>query len=298
MAVLAVLAALLVQAVISARGAARRVACASNLRQLGVALQSYAADINAFPPGMTGNGYAVHSMLLPYIDQSILYDSVNFQVNVRRALRQDGCNITAYRTAVTLYLCPADRGADGRVGWTNYAGNRGSGVQTFGYNGAFSLELQGLIGFAAFRDGTSNTVSMSEWTLGPQTATEPRSRRWTFATARVRSGPNELEDFAADCGGIDPATAKLALLIKGRGWIRGDVSYTLYNHVLGPGQLSCTNGDLVQQGAWTAGSLHPSGVNVLFVDGHTRLISNSIALPVWRAIASRDGGETIADGSL
>jgi hypothetical protein len=34
----------------------------------------------------------------------------------------------------------------------------------------------------------------------------------------------------------------------------------------------------------------------LFADGHVRLISDSVALPVWRAL-SRDGNEPVSDAA-
>ena len=40
-------------------------------------------------------------------------------------------------------------------------------------------------------------------------------------------------------------------------------------------------------------SYHPSGVNVLLMDGSVRFVSNSIALPTWRALGTRAGGEVV-----
>ena len=56
LAVIAVLAALLLPAFSRARASARRSTCASNLRQIGAALQLYTADANGFfPPTVAGN---------------------------------------------------------------------------------------------------------------------------------------------------------------------------------------------------------------------------------------------------
>jgi prepilin-type processing-associated H-X9-DG protein len=41
----------------------------------------------------------------------------------------------------------------------------------------------------------------------------------------------------------------------------------------------------------TARSYHSGGVNVLFVDGSTRFINDSIDLSAWRGLATRAGGE-------
>ena len=43
--------------------------------------------------------------------------------------------------------------------------------------------------------------------------------------------------------------------------------------------------------AITSRSYHSGGVNVMFMDGSTRFISNSIDLATWRALATPAGGE-------
>ena len=45
--------------------------------------------------------------------------------------------------------------------------------------------------------------------------------------------------------------------------------------------------------AVTARSYHPDIVNILLTDGSTRSISDSAALPVWRALGTRDGVEIV-----
>jgi len=39
------------------------------------------------------------------------------------------------------------------------------------------------------------------------------------------------------------------------------------------------------------GSRHPAGVNMLFVDGHTQFIRESLSLQVWSALGTQAGGE-------
>jgi prepilin-type processing-associated H-X9-DG protein len=43
-----------------------------------------------------------------------------------------------------------------------------------------------------------------------------------------------------------------------------------------------------------ARSFHPGGVNVLYGDGHVAFVKDSIAVSVWRALGTRNGGELLS----
>ena len=92
-AIIAVLIALLLPAVQQAREAARRTQCKNNLKQIGLALHNYHDNYNALPPGWIGvtnggpdiyglNGWGWASRILPQIDQSPLYNQLNFLVKI------------------------------------------------------------------------------------------------------------------------------------------------------------------------------------------------------------------------
>ena len=41
-------------------------------------------------------------------------------------------------------------------------------------------------------------------------------------------------------------------------------------------------------------SRHPGGVNTLFGDGTVRFVKDTVSLPTWRALGTRNGGEIIS----
>lgn len=291
-AVIGALASLLIVAVQAAREAARRATCTNNLRQIGIAVHSYSAAINQFPSAINGWGFSLHAMLLPYLEQTDVYNALNFQ----QPARSGRGNYSFQSLTLSSFLCPSDP-REQRRGNNNYMGNRGSGVQKFGYNGAFPLEFTGPINWSDFTDGTATTALMSEWITGIASGGSSSPLRFTFETEHPLLRADELDQFARLCAEARVGRNKISPLLKGETWLVGDLSFTLYTHVLGINGNSCTNGTLVQEGAWTAGSFHGAGANLMYADGHVGYVRQSINLETWRALGSRNGGEVI-DGSL
>ncbi len=288
-AIMAILAGLLLSGVQAAREASRRMQCASNFHQFGVAMQTFASARKMLPPGASENGLSLHVSLLPQMEATALYDRFDLRV-----YPSDPRNYDISKTIVSGFVCPSDGGWDASpVLATNYVGNSGSGVQTYGYNGVFRhMQNGGPILPRDVQDGLSTTAAMSEVRVGDGSMDRLR----TIWTATRNDGESELDRFAESCrthrGGLGDAWS------LGRFWIHGDLSSTLYNHILAPNQNSCTNGTRVQQGAYTAGSFHPGGVNVLFADGHVSFVSSSVDQAVWRSLGSRNGREPVSDSFL
>ena len=134
-AIIAVLIALLLPAVQAAREAARRAQCVNNLKQIGLALHNYHSSINALPwdhgPG-GWNEWSGMTMLLPYMEQQPLYNTINFNYIIGNgaATATNGgfLNTTAIQTKLNGLVCPSDldRLTNTDAGHNNYVMNAGS----------------------------------------------------------------------------------------------------------------------------------------------------------------------------
>jgi prepilin-type N-terminal cleavage/methylation domain-containing protein/prepilin-type processing-associated H-X9-DG protein len=275
-AIIGVLVALLLPAVQMAREAARRMQCSANLHQIGVAFGHHVSRSGHTPGRLAG--------LLRQLEQTTL---ANLPLDTTTATP---AGQTARSTTIAVFLCPSDAGFTGLSGGTNYAGNGGVGFNPSGAvrNGAFGAALDD------FADGLSNTAAVSEWLRGNGDLSVRDPKRSVFTTPDRLIQPADLGPFAAECHGLDPQLATVAPLGKGLDWTLAGFGFSLYNHVLGINDHTCTNGGLVAQGAWSAGSAHPSGANVLYGDGHVSFVKDSIALPTWRALGTRNGGEVVS----
>jgi prepilin-type N-terminal cleavage/methylation domain-containing protein/prepilin-type processing-associated H-X9-DG protein len=290
--IIGILVALLLPAVQSAREASRRMRCAANLRQLGIAIAGYEALIGTYPPMYKGKMFSAHTMMLPFLEQAQLYHSINFNFSSDDVMMGPTTNGTAGRTWIDLFLCPSDRAGfpDGRSG-VNYAVNSGYGWQKYGENGLFVMRPPQTRS-ADVTDGLSQTAAMAEFLhADPTDNTTLDPRRTLFFTRPSRRKPDEIEAFVTACR--DAPAANQTKLGRGLTWMDGGHHQTIYNHMLGINERSCFNGQSVWEGAYSAGSLHGRMANVLFADGSARAIQASIALPTWRALSTRAGGEVV-----
>ena len=79
----------------------------------------------------------------------------------------------------------------------------------------------------------------------------------------------------------------------GAPWLLGYHSTTIYFHVGPPNSRSCMypSGRI----GTAARSAHTGGVNAALCDGSVRFVSNSVALPTWRAMGSMSGSEVVSN---
>ncbi|MDG3003798.1 DUF1559 domain-containing protein [Paludisphaera mucosa] len=334
-AIIAVLIALLLPAVQAAREAARRAQCTNNLKQLGLAMHNYHSSLNVFPVGFlyprTGQVYpgvpALHyrwsvlAQLSPYLEQSTVYNALNMEWPIAAGPASVlgtppwtpfGANTTVMAAKVSVFLCPSDPAAPpttlpGGVlsGPSNYqfctgdgspgTANPGDAGLTVAANGAFLLGPPQSA--SSVVDGSSGTVAASEQLIGSagggaSTRTGPTPPADVRRAAAIGSTP------LSDAGCASPTGWRLD---KGYGWWDGDYRTSLYNHYLTPNAMAydCWQSSPPHNPAIKAArSNHPGGVAALFCDGHVQFVKDSVSLPTWRSIATRNGGEVVSSDAL
>jgi len=296
-AIIGVLVSLLLPAVQAAREAARRMQCGNHLKQLTLALHNYHDTHGAFPAGRTMRSISTHAFLLPYIEQTSVYNLINFGVSHNNAL-----NDIPRATWIGTFRCPSDPQSMVPAQWApnNYRVNQGTGVlwglppsnpgdANFGYpgpNGVFFLESW--TRFSDIIDGTSNTAAMSEHGLADfnNGMAHPNDTYWP------QTNPTTPDEMYRDCQSIDPTNLAFQRVSKvGAPWLEGYHSTTIYFHSSPPNSRSC----MFPPGriGTSARSSHPGGVNMSLCDGSVRFMAETVNLQIWRAMGTRDQGEVI-----
>ncbi len=173
---LLLLLAIVLPLVASSRDRTRRLACANNLRQIGIGLHDFHSARRSFPPGRDAkndwqHNWATH--LLPYVEQSELAEIYSFQ----HAWNEDspGCqNRQVASSLVSLYRCPATEHA--AAGEGDYGGNYGTQLtglkagfgrqESWGAGVLVSVNVPGIttqpIQLGQVRDGASQTFLVME----------------------------------------------------------------------------------------------------------------------------------------
>jgi prepilin-type processing-associated H-X9-DG protein len=309
-AILAILCALIIPAVQHSREAARRVRCAANLKQVGLAVQSYHSSHGVLPhawgwPNHSSGSIVLHkqfsifTQLLPYFDETILYASINFDAGIDDfylfdsgpEFRRMGANRTVIAAGIDVLICPSDAaGHEDASGGTNYRVNLGSNRWYYSKDGPMMARFQST-SLAHTRDGASNTVAFSE------KLRSERDERFEPRTDMVVGGlglPYSAEQSRARCAEGPDSPLKF-FEVAGLTWFVGTLSQTCYNHVSEPNGtvpdcISITN---PINGLSSARSDHPGGVYVLMLDGSARFVQETISRETWRAMGTRAGGELV-----
>lgn len=317
MAIIGVLVGLLLPAVQSVRERTRGTACGNNLRQIALALANHESALGRCPVGSEARAFPAYpkvtaqhcrwsllAHLAPYYEAEELLDGLDRTVPLYIDLRPDAIapqNKPIVKIVVPLFLCPSDRGiaVSPIFGPTNYAGSAGSGSDGTPYETDGLFFINSRTRLKDISDGLSKTVAFSESLLGDSASTNRATVTPENAYRFVMSAPLSESSCAATAvwNFSDP---------RGFSWANGEYRTTLYNHQYPPNAatLDCMGvlmspppgrmDRLYAAYGWRAArSRHVGGVNVALADGAVRFVEDGVDPAVWKAAATRAGGEAI-----
>jgi prepilin-type N-terminal cleavage/methylation domain-containing protein/prepilin-type processing-associated H-X9-DG protein len=324
-AIIAVLIGLLLPAVQKVREAAARASCQNNLKQLGLALHNFHDTYQFFPPGFDGNAYTNNVppypagyityfgpsvpglptdigswivLILPYLEQdniarqwprqSILpggltdTNAARIRYNGPGALQGQQVKVLecpSYVVDSWVWVGPSDptTAPDGQyAAKTSYAacyGTLPSGSPPYPgpliKDGMFHYNSQ--VRMTDVTDGTSNTLLLGERDARDPCLTEAKSGSINYQTGEYGAwyGPQQYTGASAAVP-LNYQSPAACLTATG-------AALSTYQNL----RISAF------------GSAHSGGANFCLADGSVRFVSNSIALQVLQALATKAGGEVI-----
>ncbi|MDC0934899.1 DUF1559 domain-containing protein [Pirellulales bacterium] len=283
-AIIGVLVALLLPAVQAAREAARRNSCANNLKQIGLAVQTYHDTKGNFPSGRgpTGDEFGVcwAFELLPFMEHGSTYDTFQRGTPVHAVE-----NSQAMRTPIPTYFCPsrrapaADRdfpgGPAGVAAGGDYSsaagidsnfeashllpGGRQEGQELGNVAGA--MHSYSKISIRQISDGLSNTLGAGDKHLPPvPSGLAPGEEHNAIGDTAYFSGNKSGNNMAGSDNGIatGPTDPRVAMF----------------------------------------GGEHPAIAQFVFLDGHVRSITRDIEEHPLERLSTVSDGQVIDEASL
>lgn len=243
--------------------------------------------------------FSAQARLLPFLEQSALFDAINFQVELTLLPGTIPPNVTIYETSLSVFLCPSDGLATGKR--NSYRGNIGVGpapgtnAESHDSGNGF-VQIWSLSTAASFPDGLSHTVAYSERLCGSGDDSRKVPERDVgdldpYPYAVIRDADYALGWCRVAARERFPRSVEL-----GWTWMIAFQPHTTYCHAQepnGPIPDGISFGYNPGWGIVTARSWHHGGVNALMGDGSLRFVTEQIERRVWRGLGTRSGGELV-----
>ena len=264
-AIIGILMGLLLPAVQNAREAGRRATCTNNLRQIGLAIHGYEAKKSELPgwanrlSGSNGNNGLVVSwptVILPNLERKDVFDAWNDLTVIP--------NDTTFYPVISAFMCPTSPPEGLVTGTLVYAANAGSGLERL------TSSTTQAKGDGVFVDRVGMTsVSASRYGLDQITAGDGTTNT-LMVTEKCGTAVVPQMDLL---GAVNAVTFNA----------KWNMDVNAPKVVLLPWVTPATN--IINLAADTQGnnpnyrfpsSGHPGGANVVFADGHTTFLQESI----------------------
>jgi prepilin-type N-terminal cleavage/methylation domain-containing protein/prepilin-type processing-associated H-X9-DG protein len=321
-AIIAILIGLLLPAVQKVRESAASSQCKNNLKQIGIAMHAYHEVNKVLPPAVGNYGccWGTWPMaILPFIEQSSMWNLyVNYNGNdlTNGGFRYNaGNNLTFVTTKrLAILTCPSDvpSSPTGFNGITNhnYAVN-------FGNTNMYQTTVSGIpFGGAPFSGYPSRWLSDATMQATYGWAQPDSDKRALYPQYGKAGQPQQSLENIKDG---TSTTLMVSEVVQGQGadlrgfiWWGNATGFTAFNPPNSNAPDVMTGGSCDVKATWnlpcttansqafpkmsSARSRHPAGgVNAVFCDGHVTWIPDSISLPVWQALSTSKGGETITN---
>jgi hypothetical protein len=231
-----------------------------------------------------GPSWAV--MLLPFYEQAALHSQYDFKVHRSR----DAPNTQVVTADLEVHKCPSEGTQDTK--WVNssaqfargnYAVNCGAGnafdrtqFEDFRKErGPFHIGAHYGAQFADIKDGTTNTILLTELLAGPRDA-DVRAA-WAYPSGAYISG-----------GQVPSASPRIQLVPNGNALddLLADRP-TACSAEATDKQMRCGAGaSSTNPGFQTARSSHPGGVQICLADGSVRFVADTIEKATWLRLLS------------
>jgi hypothetical protein len=302
------------------REAAARMSCQNNLKQIGIACQSFHDTYSRLPPGAAndappfgnsgvGWGSSWKLYILPFIEQANIYNAWSFTGNSGYQNSANGGLIA--NLTIKPYRCPSspvpnfmtNRGNNISIMNTSYTGIAGSvisayipGSQIYNAtccNGSGPLATDnGLlysgsqVAITAITDGTSNT-----WIVGEQSDHLRDANRQPITAGYDSGVGNSQGRYGWAMGAAIGQNQLPSAWGDGRHFNCTSVLYSINQIGLTNSASSGTNNDVGTN--FPLNSNHTNGVNNLCADGSVHFYSNSTSLQVISALCTKSDGEVV-----
>jgi len=332
-AIIGVLVALLLPAIQSAREAARRAQCMSNLKQIGLGMLNYESSRKSFPPGQFKPAGLTEKRALswsvwhlPYIEQQSVFNQFDLKFGVTE-LPNNRPDLTGpSNMVIDVYRCPSTgriqnfRGNDGRLTGlpeaSGSSGHTGNGLGTIDYMGIRGPDwdvINKVSGITYGTEGGSNFTSLKldrGILMYLQSGGLCLNKNETCSSAVVRF--KEITDGATYTiliGESSGRGAEEGLKCNGENTLSTDefsgawasdknisrVKLDPESPVCGE-TISAINPSTKYQFAYEEFfSDHPGGVQTLRCDGSVQFLRDDTERDVYFALCTRNGEELIAD---